>query len=148
MIAHPGNAGNHKVVLQSVHAIWDTACGAHHGDGRFHLSPEMVIERYELTHETEMTREPLRDWMAFESCRLDWDFHDFERMILGGIESDVYLFLVTDEGLMESSAFGFRRADFHDFAVWYESEYHMDFFSVVGLHRVRSRARVVEGASS
>lgn len=121
MTAHAESKSNYKLELLSAHAVWDATCGPYDEGSRVLFSPQMVIERYELSHQSEMTREPLKDWMAFENCQVDWDYHDFERMILTGIDSDVYLFLVTDEGLMERSVFGFRRADFRDFAVWYET---------------------------
>lgn len=117
----------YRIDVEDAVKVWDRARGS--TSASCDLVPAQLIQRYDATHVRPLQRILLPDWQAFEYGHLDWDHHDFARLLgLDDIPDDTLLFLVTDEGLRDGCAFRLLRADFPDFVRWYEDTYHMDFF--------------------
>lgn len=118
---------SYRIDLNVALMIWNNACGQ--GSAPFALVPGHAIERYDSSHERPLERILLPDWTAFEEDRVQWDHHDFARLLgLANITPSLPLVLVTDEGLRDRCAFRFINSDFPGFVSWYEGTYRMDFF--------------------
>lgn len=117
----------YRIDIEEALAVWDRTCGP--TSVRFDLVPGQAIERYNAAHERPLRRITLPDWTAFEYGHVEWDHHDFARLLsLDDIPPAVCVLLVTDEGLRDGCAFRFVRAEFHAFVDWYADVYGMDFF--------------------
>ncbi len=117
----------YRVEVEDALAVWDRTCGP--TSGRFDLMPVQAVERYNAANEHPLRRLALPDWTAFEYGHIEWNHNDFVRLLgLDDIPAGVRLFLVTDEGLRDGSAFHFVRSAFILFVDWYEDVYRMDFF--------------------
>jgi hypothetical protein len=117
----------YRIDVADAVAVWDQAGGP--TSAPFDLVPAQVIQRYGATHARPLQRTLLPDWTAFEYGHIDWDHHDFARLLgLDDIPADTPLILVTDEGLRDGCAFRFQCTEFPAFVRWYEDSYHMGFF--------------------